>query len=116
MTVPMPPADPAPAGVGGRDAPGMLLEVENLTVSFRTDRGGVEAAAGVDFAVERGRTLCIVGESGSGKSVSCHALLGLTPQNGRVTAGRAMFGGVDLLSLPEETGRASRRESVCQYV
>jgi len=80
----------------------MLLEVENLTVSFRTDRNVVEAVKGASFSLERGRTLCIVGESGSGKSVSCHALLGLTPPNGRVMAGTARFDGIDLLTLDEK--------------
>ncbi|GAB4361759.1 MAG: ABC transporter ATP-binding protein [Kiloniellaceae bacterium] len=80
----------------------MLLEVDNLTVRFRTDRGVVEAVKGVSFSLERGRTLCIVGESGSGKSVSCHALMGLTSQNGRVVAGRALLNGVNLLTQREE--------------
>ena len=90
----------------------MLLEVDNLTVSFRTDAGVVEAVAGVGFAIERGRTLCIVGESGSGKSVSCQALLGLTPANGRVTAGRALFGGLDLLAQPEAALEAIRGRDI----
>ena len=78
-----------------------LLTVERLSVSFRTDRGVVAAVRDVGFSLERGRTLCIVGESGSGKSVTCQALIGLTPANGRVTAGRALFDGIDLLTLPE---------------
>jgi ABC-type dipeptide/oligopeptide/nickel transport system ATPase component len=90
----------------------MLLEVDDLTVSFRTDQGVVEAVKGVSFALERGRTLCIVGESGSGKSVSCHALLGLTPDNGRVTAGRARFQGADLLTRSEVELEALRGREI----
>ena len=113
MTLAGRPAGPARAGAGGpRDAPPVLLEVENLTVCFRTDDGVFEAVAGLDFAVGRGRTLCIVGESGSGKSVSCHALLGLTPPNGRVVAGRALFDGVDLLALDEKRLEAIRGRDI----
>ncbi|WP_422367423.1 ATP-binding cassette domain-containing protein [Pelagibius sp.] len=78
-----------------------LLKVENLDIAFRTEEAIVHAVRDVSFSVAAGRTLCIVGESGSGKSVTCHALLGLTPRNGRVRAGRILFDGNDLRSLPE---------------
>jgi ABC-type dipeptide/oligopeptide/nickel transport system ATPase component len=87
-----------------------VLSVENLSVSFRTDAGVVPAVRGVGFTVERGETLCIVGESGSGKSVTCHAVLGLVAGNGRVTEGRVMFDGRDLVRLSErELGRIRGR-------
>jgi len=79
----------------------MLLEVEDLRVSFQTDQGIVRAVDGISFSLEQGETLGIVGESGSGKSVTNLAILGLIPQPpGQIESGRANFRGRDLLKLP----------------
>jgi oligopeptide/dipeptide ABC transporter ATP-binding protein len=78
-----------------------LLSIENLTVGFSTERGPVTAVRGVSLSVAARETLCLVGESGCGKSVTCHAVLGLLPSNGRVTGGRILFEGRDLAALPE---------------
>ncbi len=81
---------------------GPLLSVEGLTTVF-TLAGGREAAAvsDVSFAVRRGETLCLVGESGSGKSVTALSIIRLVQPPGRITAGRVMFEGEDLLKIPE---------------
>ena len=47
-----------------------FLEVKNLTVSFPTEDGLVQASNDISFSVDRGETLAVVGESGSGKSVT----------------------------------------------
>jgi oligopeptide transport system ATP-binding protein len=79
-----------------------LLEIDNLAVEFRTDDGVVRAVEGISMSIEPGETLGIVGESGSGKSVSSLAILGLIPQPpGKITSGRAIFGGKDLLRMPQ---------------
>ncbi len=78
-----------------------LLSVEDLTVGFRTAAGYADILHAVSFAVHPGTTTCIVGESGSGKSVSCQAVLGLLPQNGRRTGGRILFEGRDLATASE---------------
>ena len=78
-----------------------LLSVEGLGVEFRTRDGLVRALEDVTFAVEKGETVGIVGESGSGKSVTALAVMGILHPAARVTSGRAVFGGLDLLTASE---------------
>ena len=63
-----------------------LLEIENLTVEFKTSSGWFRAVDNVSLAVDKGEVLAIVGESGSGKSVSMLAVMGLLPWTAKVTA------------------------------
>jgi peptide/nickel transport system ATP-binding protein len=74
------------------------LSVEGLCVEFRTRSGIVHALDNVSFSVATGETIALVGESGSGKSVTAYAVMGILDPAGRVTAGRAMLGDLDLLS------------------
>jgi peptide/nickel transport system ATP-binding protein len=76
-----------------------LLSVRDLSVEFRTRSGIVRALERVSFDVAPGETVGIVGESGSGKSVTAFALMGLLDAAARVTSGKALFGGQDLLTL-----------------
>ncbi len=86
-----------------------LLSVENLTVDILTREGPRTVVDGLGFAVEPGEVLAIIGESGSGKSVATQSIMGLLPSPpGRVTAGRAVFEGRDLLALPEAELRTLR--------
>jgi len=89
-----------------------LLQVENLHVEFWTNRGTVYAVNGISFDVAPGETLGIVGESGCGKSVTSLALLGILARAGRVTAGRALFGGRDLLTLDDAELRTIRGREI----
>ena len=85
-----------------------LLVVEDLRVAFpNRDRGTTEAVRGVSFELGRER-LGIVGESGSGKSQTGRAILGLTAPEGRVTAKRLEFSGLDLLRCPPRQRRELR--------
>src|SRR5580692_11134981 len=86
------------------------LAVDGLCVEFRTRGGIVRALDNVSFSVEKGETIALVGESGSGKSVTAYAVMGILDPAGRITAGRAMLGELDLLSaspgkLAEVRGR-----------
>src|SRR5260370_18142696 len=77
------------------------LAVEDLSVEFRPRSGPVKVLERVAFEVDKGETVALVGESGSGKSVTALAVMGILDGGGRVTSGRAMFGGSDLLALSE---------------
>ncbi|KUH40095.1 MULTISPECIES: ABC transporter ATP-binding protein [Streptomyces] len=87
----------------------MLLEVRDLHVEFRTREGVAKAVNGVSYAVDEGETLAVLGESGSGKSVTAQAVMGiLDVPPGRITGGRILFQGRDLLTLREEERRKVR--------
>src|ERR671922_1993685 len=80
---------------------GPILAVEGLKTYFRVSSGLLKAVDDVSFQVEAGQTLCIVGESGSGKSVTALSIMRLVDPPGRIEAGRVLYGGRDLLTLPE---------------
>ena len=82
-----------------------LLEIENMTVEFKTGAGMFRAVDGVSLSVDKGEVLAIVGESGSGKSVSMLAVMGLLPWTAKVTADRMSFEGRDLLTMPANQRR-----------
>ncbi len=95
---PLAPVPPAPP----------LLEVDGLTVAFpNRDGSWSEAVRDVSFTLGRER-LGIVGESGSGKTQTGRAIMGLTAPEGRVTARRLAFSGIDLLRCPPRERRALR--------
>ena len=84
-----------------------MLSVENLSVTFATERGPRRAVDDVGFSLAPGRTLAVVGESGCGKSVTSLAIMGLLGGNAR-TEGQVIFEGRDLLTLPPAERRALR--------
>jgi peptide/nickel transport system ATP-binding protein len=84
-----------------------LLEVRDLSVELQTHRGPAYAVRDVSFTLEAGATLGLVGESGSGKSITVMALLGLLPENARVT-GSIVFDGQELVGRPEREMRTLR--------
>jgi peptide/nickel transport system ATP-binding protein len=75
------------------------LEVEDLSVRFRTDEGPVLAVSDLSFSVDDGEILALVGESGCGKSMTAMALLDLIPPNATRT-GRIQLSGRDISNLP----------------
>ena len=88
---------------------GDILTVEDLTVRLRTDDGWIDAVEHVSLAVGPRECLGIVGESGSGKSVTALSILRLhNPPTTRYPSGKIMYGGRDLLALPERELRRLR--------
>ncbi|MCD8515708.1 MAG: ABC transporter ATP-binding protein [Burkholderiaceae bacterium] len=89
-----------------------LLTLDHLRVDFQTRHGVVHAVQDISLSLSRGETLGIVGESGSGKSVTSYALMGLLDRAGRVTSGRAVYSGIDLLPTDESTMRDIRGREI----
>jgi peptide/nickel transport system ATP-binding protein len=90
---------------------GPALSVEGLCVEFRTRSGIVRALENVSFSVAKGETIAIVGESGSGKSVTAYAVMGILDPAGRIAAGRAMLGGLDLIAAkPSQLAQVRGRQ------
>ena len=86
-----------------------LLEVKDLSVSFNTYAGEVQALRGINFSVDRGETLAIVGESGSGKSVTVQTIMRLIPMPpGEIKNGEILFDGEDLVKASPERMRELR--------
>lgn len=76
-----------------------LLDIRDLSTSFRTSRGTVRAVDGVSLQLARGKTLGIVGESGSGKSVLARSLMNLLPPSAETGDGTVRFNGADIRAL-----------------
>jgi len=77
-----------------------LLQVTDLRVSLPTSRGMAQALRGVSFSLARGQTLGLIGESGCGKSLTALALMGLLPEQARVS-GSIRFNGAELVGMAE---------------
>ena len=76
-----------------------LLSVQDLSVAFSSQAGDIPVVDRVSFAVQPGETVGLVGESGAGKSITALAILRLLPGGARVTGGKILFDGRDLVSL-----------------
>lgn len=90
-----------------------VLSIKDLSISFQTSAGEVNAIRGVNLELHHGETIAIVGESGSGKSVTVKAVMGILSSNGRVNCGSIDFTyhrgnetvNVDLLKLSKKEMR-----------
>ena len=92
---------------------GALLEVDNLQTHLATPSGIARVVDGVSFAVRAGEVVGLVGESGSGKTLTALSILRLVPDPpARIVGGRILFGGVDLLTLPEAALRHIRGRAI----
>ena len=89
----------------------VLLDVEDLNVTFPSEDGDVLAVRGVSYQVRRNEVFSIVGESGSGKSVSTMALMGLLPNTARIT-GSATYLDNQLIGVPDRQVRRHRGNDI----
>ncbi|WP_419952276.1 ABC transporter ATP-binding protein [Methylobacterium sp.] len=85
-----------------------LLDVQDLSVAFRSRERETLAVDRVSFTIHRGETVALVGESGSGKSVTALSILRLLDGSAVHPGGRILFKGRDILVLPEPELRKIR--------
>lgn len=79
-----------------------LLEVNNLSTKFKTERGTAHAVRYVNFSIERGEVMGLVGESGSGKSVTAKSIMKLLDQSRSSMSGEILLDGMDMISKREK--------------
>ncbi len=92
--------------------PGMVLEVDNLQISYETRKGDVEAVEGASFRVQEGETVGLVGESGCGKSTIAFGIVNFLGPNGKIVNGSIRFQGNELVSRSEEELKQLRGDRV----
>jgi microcin C transport system ATP-binding protein len=88
-----------------------VLEVRDLSVSFRQDGRVIQAVKGVSFSVDKGETVALVGESGSGKSVTALSTVGLLSDNAEVS-GSVTYGGSQMVGASERELRRIRGNDI----
>ena len=86
----------------------MLLEIQDLSVTYKTEQGPVRAINGADLSVEEKEHLAVVGESGSGKSTLGLAIAKLLPANGSYTGGRILLNGKNVVTMSDKEVRSIR--------
>ncbi len=79
-----------------------ILEVKNLNLGFQFENDFKQALYDVSFSLEQGKMLSIVGESGCGKTMSAMSILRLIPKTARITSGKILFHGEDLLEKTQK--------------
>ena len=89
-----------------------FLDVQDLSVEFRTRNGTVRALDDVSLHVDKGEVLGVVGESGSGKSVTAYTVIGLLDAAGRAVGGAASYDGIALTGAPETLLRDLRGREI----
>jgi peptide/nickel transport system ATP-binding protein len=90
---------------------GSVLSIADLTISFRTEDGTVDAVKGIGFDVAPGEIVAVVGESGSGKSVTSMSVLGLLPKTSTIS-GTVRLGEDGISGLKEKELRKIRGNEI----
>jgi len=92
---------------------GSLITVSGLSVEYWTNKGRIRAVEDVSFSLEKAEILGVVGESGSGKSTLGLSLIDLVPFPGRITKGKVILKGKEVLKLRKNELRNLRGTEIC---
>lgn len=79
-----------------------ILKIENLNLVFDLQHGACQALYDVNLELKKGQTLAIVGESGCGKTLTAMSILQLIPNTARITSGKIIYNGQNLLELNDK--------------
>lgn len=91
----------------------VILEIKDLAVCYDTDFETVEAINGINFSIERGKTVGLVGETGAGKTTTALSIMRLIPNPpGKILRGEIFYNGEDLLRKSEKDMRRIRGNEI----
>jgi peptide/nickel transport system ATP-binding protein len=90
----------------------MVVEVDNLSISYETRKGAVEAVRSVSFAAKEGQTIGLVGESGCGKSTIAYGIVNFLGPNGKIVDGSVRFQGSELVGRSQEELKKLRGDRI----
>ncbi|RTE07859.1 ABC transporter ATP-binding protein [Paenibacillus whitsoniae] len=82
--------------------PTPLLEIDDLSVDFRSSQGAVNVINHINLQIGAGEIVCLVGESGSGKTITSLSIMRLIEQDGgKITHGDMKLNGLSLAGLSQ---------------
>lgn len=92
---------------------GKLLDIKNLSVTYKTEDGIVYAVNDLNMEIGHKETLGFVGETGAGKTTTAMTIMGLLPTPpGKVTSGEILFDGRDMLTISDKERRSILGEEI----
>ena len=105
-----------PAGLSGESAGETLVSVDELSIDYYQDRRWNNVIDRVSFTVGKGESFGLVGESGCGKSTVLRTLIGYVHPASRITNGRVIFDGIDLVTATDNELRKGIRGRRISFV
>lgn len=90
----------------------MVLQIQDLTIGYKTDKGIVKAVNKANLHVGKGKIVGVVGESGCGKSTMLFSIMGLLGKAGKILGGQILFGGRDQVANTPAAWRKLRGKDI----